>query len=93
VTGMNVCRTVIVGNAPDGLHMRPAVAFAKLARAFRCTVTVRSGEKVADGRSPHELIMLIALPGTELELALDGDDAAAAIDPLVAILTGTDHSN
>jgi phosphotransferase system HPr (HPr) family protein len=87
---MSVRRTVIVGNAPDGLHMRPATAFAKLARGFRCAVTIRHGEKVADGRSPHELLMLIALPGTELEVCLDGDDADIAVEPLVAILIGAD---
>lgn len=90
VSGMSVRRTVIVANPPDGLHMRPAMAFAKLARGFRCAVTVRHGEKVADGRSPHELIMLIALPGSELELVLDGEDAAVAVDPLAAILTAQD---
>jgi phosphocarrier protein HPr len=90
VSGISIRRTVIVANPPDGLHLRPATAFAKLARAFRCAVTVRNGEKAADGRSPTELIMLIALPGTRLEVELTGDDADAAVEPLVAILTGTD---
>ena len=44
VSGMSIRRTVIMGNAPDGLHMRPAQAFAKLARGFRCAVTLRNGE-------------------------------------------------
>lgn len=87
----SVRRTVVVGNPPDGLHLRPAMAFAKLARGFSCTVSVRHGEKVADGRSPHELIMLIALPGSELELVLDGDDAGIAVDPLAAILSAHDN--
>jgi phosphotransferase system HPr (HPr) family protein len=87
---MCVRRKVIVANPPDGLHMRPATVFARLARGFNCTVSVRHGEKVADGRSPTELIMLIALPGSELELVLEGDDADAAVEPLVAILTAQD---
>jgi phosphocarrier protein HPr len=86
-SGMSIRRTVIVANPPDGLHMRPATAFAKLARGFRCSVTVRHGQRVADGRSPTDLLMLIALPGSEVEVALEGDDADIAIDPLVAILT------
>ncbi|MCU0703798.1 MAG: HPr family phosphocarrier protein [Fimbriiglobus sp.] len=90
VSGTNVRRTVIMGNAPDGLHMRPAMAFAKLARGFRCAVSVRHGDKTADGRSPTDLLMLIALPGSELELILDGDDADIAAEPLVAILVGED---
>lgn len=90
VSGMSIRKTVIVGNAPDGLHMRPATAFAKLARGFRCAVTLRNGDRTADGRSPTDLLMLIALPGTELELVLDGDDADIAVEPLVAILVGQD---
>ena len=90
VSGTSVRKTVIMGNAPDGLHMRPAMAFAKLARGFRCTVTLRHGDRTADGRSPTDLLMLIALPGSELELSLDGDDADIAADPLVAILIGQD---
>jgi phosphotransferase system HPr (HPr) family protein len=90
VSGMSVSRTVTVGNAPDGLHMRPAMAFAKLARGFRCTVSVRHGDRTADGRSQHDLLMLIALPGDQLELHLEGEDADIAIHPLVAILVGQD---
>ncbi len=90
VSGTSVRRTVIMGNAPDGLHMRPAMAFAKLARGFRCTVTLRHDDRVADGRSQNDLLMLIALPGAELELSLDGEDADIAVEPLVAILIGSD---
>ena len=90
VSGRCVRRKVIMANPPDGLHMRPATAFAKLARGFRCVVTLRHGEKTADGRSPTDLLMLIALPGTELELVLDGEDADIAVEPLVAILVGHD---
>jgi phosphotransferase system HPr (HPr) family protein len=87
VGGISIRKTVIVANPPDGLHMRPATAFAKLARGFRCTITVRNGEKAADGRSPHELLMLLAPPGTELVVELAGEDAETAVEPLIAILT------
>ena len=50
-------------------------------------MSLRHGDKTADGRSPTDLLMLIALPGSEVELILDGDDADIAVDPLVAILT------
>lgn len=89
-SGTSVRRTVIVANPPDGLHMRPATAFAKLARGFRCTVGVRHGDKVADGRSPTDLLMLIALPGSEVEVVLEGEDADLALEPLIAILTAND---
>jgi phosphotransferase system HPr (HPr) family protein len=87
VSGMSIQKTVIVANPPDGLHLRPATAFARLARTFRCSITVKNGDKTADGRSPHELIMLLAFPGTTLNLEFDGEDAAAASEPLLAILS------
>jgi len=80
-------QNVVVGIAPMGLHMRPAMEFAKLVQAARCTVSVFHGEKKADGRSPTDLLMLFAPPGTELTLELDGDDADALLQPLIAILT------
>ncbi len=78
-------RTVTVAN-PMGLHMRPATAFAQLARAYRSTVTVWNGPARADGKSSLDLILLVALPGASLVLEVEGDDAAAAIDPLAALL-------
>lgn len=78
---------VVVGNEPLGLHLRPASAFAKLAQAFQCRITVSAGTKKADGRSPSELLMLFAAPGTELTLEIHGENAATALEPLKAILT------
>lgn len=82
-------RTVTVAN-PNGLHMRPATLFAQAARGFRAAVTVYNGPKRADGKSSLDLILLIAEVGTELVLEVDGEDAAAALDPLAAILAAPD---
>ena len=79
-------RSVVVAN-PNGLHMRPATAFAQAARAFRSAVTVWNGDRRADGKSSLDLLLLTALPGAELVLEADGDDAAAALDRLAGILT------
>lgn len=78
-------RTVIVAN-PLGLHMRPATVFAQAARAYRSAVTVWNGDKRADGKSSLDLILLIAMPGIELVLEIDGDDAMAAVEPLSQLL-------
>ena len=80
-------RTVTVANPPLGLHLRPANAIARLVRRSKCAVTVTLGEKVADGRSPSDLLMLFAPPGTELVLEFSGDGAAEAAEAVVAILT------
>jgi phosphotransferase system HPr (HPr) family protein len=78
-------RTVTVAN-PLGLHMRPATAFAQLARAYRSAVTVWNGDRRADGKSSLDLILLVALPGCELVLEVNGDDATDAADPLARLL-------
>jgi phosphocarrier protein len=77
--------TVTVAN-PNGLHMRPATLFAQAARGFHSVVTVWNGERRADGKSSLDLILLVALPGAELVLEVEGDDAADAIGPLAGLL-------
>ena len=53
-------------------------------------MTVYHGEKRADGKSSLDLLMLIAMPGAELWVEIDGDDtnldAAEAIRALCDIL-------
>ncbi|MCI0702750.1 MAG: HPr family phosphocarrier protein [Planctomycetia bacterium] len=87
-------RTVRVIN-PLGLHWRVAEQFSRTAGRYTSAVVVRNGETSADGKSPTSLILLVALPGTELVLEVDGPDAAMAIDPLAAILaapSGEDYT-
>ncbi len=82
-------RTVMVAN-PLGLHMRPATQFAQLARGYRSTVRVwntsAASNPPADGKSALDLIMLVAMPGAELILEVDGEDADDAIGPLYDML-------
>lgn len=78
-------RTVTVVN-PLGLHMRPATVFAQAARAYRSAVTVWHGDRRADGKSSLDLILLVALPGAELVLELEGDDALDAAESLTGLL-------
>jgi phosphocarrier protein HPr len=85
-------RTVTVAN-PLGLHMRPATAFAQTARRFRSSVAVYNGEKKADGKSSLDLILLVALPGVELVLEVDGDDAVDAVGPLADLLADPGDGN
>jgi len=79
-------RVVVVAHAPLGLHVRPATAFVKTARRFHCTVAVFRGEKRANGLSPFDLLSLVAEPGTELVLEVEGADAEAALEALTAVL-------
>jgi phosphotransferase system HPr (HPr) family protein len=77
--------TVVVRN-PNGLHMRPAMAFAKLAGKYRVTVKVRKQDRAVDGKSGMSLMLLAAMPGTELCLEVDGEDAATALPVLTEAL-------
>jgi phosphotransferase system HPr (HPr) family protein len=85
-------RAVTVAN-PYGLHMRPATLFAQTARKYKSTVTVCNGDKRADGKSSLDLILLVAMPGAELILEVDGDDGEEAIEPLAEILADPGDGN
>lgn len=80
-----VRRTVTVVN-PNGFHMRPVTAFAQAARGCGCRVAVAYGEKRAEGTNPMDLLLLVAMPGAQLVLEVDGDQAEYAADTLAAIL-------
>ena len=77
--------TVVVRN-PQGLHMRPAMMFARIAARFRSAVTVRRQDRAVNGKSLLNLMTLAALPGTELVVEVSGEDAAAALPVLTQAL-------
>jgi phosphotransferase system HPr (HPr) family protein len=77
---------VVITN-PQGLHMRPSAALAELAGRFQSAVTVSVDGKSVNGKSLWDLMLLAAMPGSELTLEVDGPDAPAALDALVALLS------
>lgn len=79
-------RSVIISN-PQGLHMRPAAAFAELAGRFDSCVTVIRGEQSVDGKNWVELLLLAAEAGTVLVLEVSGRDADRALESLSAQLS------
>jgi phosphotransferase system HPr (HPr) family protein len=79
-------KTMVITN-PRGLHMRPAVQFAQVAGKFQSAVTVKWGERSADGKSPLAMMAnMLAPPGAELTVEVNGPDARAALDALIAVL-------
>ena len=74
-------RIVTITN-PQGLHVRPAAAFAELAQRFEAKVTVSRQGQVVDGKFWPDLLLLAAEAGTDLLLEVDGRDAADALDAL-----------
>jgi phosphocarrier protein len=85
MNGEPLRRTVTIRN-PQGLHIRPASAFAQLAGKFESTVTVWKESQGVSGRSPLELLLLVALQGTELVVEVSGPDAQEALDALAELL-------
>jgi phosphocarrier protein HPr len=78
-------RKVLIVN-PQGLHMRPSAAFVELAGRFQSNVTVRYEDKMVNGKSLWDLLLLAAMPGGELTLEADGPDAQQALEELSALL-------
>jgi len=76
---------VVITN-PQGLHLRPAAAFSELANRFQCTVAVIKEGKPVNGKSPWDLMSLVALQGTELTVETSGPDARDALAALVTLL-------
>ena len=77
---------VTISNS-QGLHMRPMQAFVTLASRFQSTVHVsKQDDQRVDGKSLWDLMLLAAMPNTEVTVEVDGPDAPAALEALVAVL-------
>jgi phosphotransferase system HPr (HPr) family protein len=86
MNGNTFQQTVRVTN-PNGLHLRPATAFAELARRFQSKVTVSKDGRGVDGKlSPLELLLLVVEQGNELVVEASGPDAHEALAALVQLL-------
>jgi phosphocarrier protein HPr len=85
MTGPTLQQKVLVTN-PQGFHMRPAAAFAGLAKKFHSDVRVIKDDQRVDGKSVLELMCLAAMPGSELTIEVSGDDAPDALTALVEIV-------
>ena len=73
---------------PLGLHARAAARFVHTASRFRARVTVSRSGKAMDGKSILGILLLAASQGTLLRVAAEGDDEAAAVDALAALVEG-----
>lgn len=68
-----------------GLHARPAAEFTRKAAQYEQEITITMGDASADAASLLEVMTLGANHGDVVTLTGD-DDAATAIDELVAFL-------
>ena len=70
------------------LHARPAGLIVRTAAGFDAEIVVSVAGKAANAKSILEILSLGAEGGSELRIAASGDDAAAAVDRLAALVTG-----
>lgn len=80
-------RTVRISNT-YGLHARPAAEFVKLAGRYRATIWVRKADVEVNGKSIMGVMMLAAENGSDIVIRATGEDAAQAVDALVALVDG-----
>lgn len=72
-----------------GLHARPAAEIAALAATFSSTISLAvPGKPPAPAASPLSISILIAKPGTEVQVSAAGDDADAAVRAIAALIEG-----
>ena len=83
--GETVTRDAVI-RFEHGLHARPAARIADCAKRFSSSVTIACGDKSASARSPVAVMALDARHGTRVTLSATGDNAAAALDAVVAVL-------
>ena len=82
---MAVVREVVIPNK-EGLHFRPIMQFVDIAQRFSAGLTVHCDDRQADGRSPMEMLMLVATQGSKVRVVADGADAQELVDALVNLV-------
>jgi len=79
-----ITREVYVG-LENGLHLGPLSQIVQTASRFQCQIEICKGDKTVDGKSMLDLLTLAAERGTRLTLCARGEDAAQALEALVAL--------
>jgi phosphocarrier protein len=69
-----------------GLHARASAKLSKLAGSFRCNVFLSRNGRRVNAKSIMGVMMLAAGVGTEVEIETDGEDEAAAMAALTALI-------
>jgi phosphocarrier protein len=78
-------RNVTISNKL-GLHARASAKLTKLAGGFRCEVFMSRNGRRVNAKSIMGVMMLAAGLGSEVEIETDGEDEAAAMEALVALI-------
>jgi phosphocarrier protein len=69
-----------------GLHARAAARFVHLANRFKSRITVSKDGSRVDGKSILGLLTLAAAKGSQLHLAVEGEDEDEALAELTSLV-------
>jgi len=81
-----VRKKVVIKNK-QGLHVRPAALFVRLANKFHSEITIQKGREKVNGKSITGVLMLGCEKGSHVELAAEGRDADCAVEELSELLS------
>ncbi|WP_298332464.1 HPr family phosphocarrier protein [Asticcacaulis sp.] len=70
-----------------GLHARASAKFVKTAAQFEAQIHVLKDESRVDAQSIMGLLMLAASKGTFIDIEAEGEQARAAVEALVALVS------
>ncbi len=76
---------------PLGLHARPAAELVKVANRFKSAVELRKDALAVNGKSIMGVMTLAVECGSALIIKTDGEDAAAAMAALLALVADGFH--
>lgn len=77
-----VNQSVIV-REPEGLHLRPAGKFARLANRFQSEITIRTGTKSLNGKQVVSILSGNISKGDRIKIYCDGEDEDEALEALI----------
>ena len=69
-----------------GLHARASAKLTQLATRFKCEVNLERNGRRVNAKSIMGVMMLAAGKGVNIQIETDGEDEAAAMDELVALI-------
>ncbi len=69
-----------------GLHARPATFFIQKANEFKSSIWVEKEERRVNAKSLLGILSLGIIGGTTIKIIADGDDEAAAVESLIALV-------
>src|SRR6218665_3611175 len=85
--GTAMLEAQVIVKVREGLHARPAVQFAKLAREFDSALKIGRGDTWADAKSAVKLILLGVKHDNQIMLRAQREDEREAIDRLTRCLS------